>query len=103
MSEKNTPQYEIRRRSKNYVGLWEGEHCLAAICIKRSRGVADAQLLLRVCNAHEDLLAKLRELSKNMQTQQNNGNLVFSGWLKEPIRMIEAAIKKAETEDPGKL
>ncbi len=45
------PRYELRRRSKGYVGLWEGKHCLAGICTKKPRGLLDAQLLLRVCNA----------------------------------------------------
>ncbi|KKM91724.1 hypothetical protein LCGC14_1225620 [marine sediment metagenome] len=50
------PRYELKRRSKNYVGLYEGDHCLAAICTKRTRGVLDAQLLLLVMNSHKDLL-----------------------------------------------
>lgn len=47
--EKQTP-YELRPRGKHYVGLWQGEHCLASICIKTARGVRDAQFVLRACN-----------------------------------------------------
>ena len=44
---------------------------------------------------NKDLIIILTELSKNMQTQRNNGNMVFPGWFKEPIQKIEAAIEKA--------
>ena len=46
------PRYELKRRSKNYVGLCEGNHCLCAICTKTTRGALDAQLLLLVMNSH---------------------------------------------------
>lgn len=57
-----------------------------------------AAYMVRACNAHGDLLGLLGELSKDMQTQQNNGNLVWPGWFKGPIQKIKAAIKKAEPE-----
>ncbi|KKM00448.1 hypothetical protein LCGC14_1804330 [marine sediment metagenome] len=103
MTKQTKARYSLKRRSKNYVGLYEGDHCLAAICTKRTRGVLDAQLLLLVMNSHKDLIIILTELSKNMQTQRNNGNMVFPGWFKEPIQKIEAAIENAKpkTEKEG--
>lgn len=63
MTEANTPKYKLRRRSKNYVGLWLGDHCLAAICVKTERGVLDAQFLLRVCNNHKNMLDALENIA----------------------------------------
>ena len=52
MTKEKQPRYELRRRSKNYTGLWEGDHCFAAICTKTARGVLDAQLILRACESY---------------------------------------------------
>ncbi len=56
MPEDVEPRYELKRRSKNYVGLWDGKHCLAGICINKPRGLLDARLLLTAMNSHENLL-----------------------------------------------
>ena len=58
MTKETKPRYRLERRGKTtYVGLWEGDHCLCAICTKRTRGALDAQLILLVMNSHKDLLA----------------------------------------------
>ncbi len=54
---KDAPLYELRPRGKHYQGIWQGEHCLAAICVKKQRGARDAQFLLQAANSHEELLA----------------------------------------------
>lgn len=54
--EQDKPQYELRRRSENYVGIFDGDHCLAAICTKTSGGMLDALNLLRAVSCHDDLL-----------------------------------------------
>ena len=56
MTEETKPRYELKRRSMSYVLLYEGDHCLCAICTKTPRGTLDAELLLLVMNSHEDLL-----------------------------------------------
>ncbi len=50
---KKPPEYELHRRSKNYVGLYLGEHCLAAICTKKPCGMLDALFLLKACTEYE--------------------------------------------------
>ena len=50
--EEPKPRYELRRQSDHYATLWEGDHCLASICIKKPRGVLDAQLILLACNSY---------------------------------------------------
>jgi len=57
MTESAKPLYELRLRGKYYQGIWQGEHCLAAICVKKQRGVRDAQFLLRAANSFDELLA----------------------------------------------
>ncbi len=54
MTDETKPRYELRPRSKSFVGLWEGKHCLAAICIKKPRGALDAQLILLAMNSYAD-------------------------------------------------
>ena len=58
MTEETKPRYELKRRSKNFVGLWDGDRCLCAICTRKTRGVGllDAQLILLAMNSHKDLL-----------------------------------------------
>ena len=50
MTKSAKPLYELRPRGKHYQGIWQGEHCLAAICVKKQRGARDAQFLLRAAN-----------------------------------------------------
>ena len=54
MTDEKKPRYELRPRSESFVGLWEGKHCLAAICIKKPRGALDAQLILLAMNSYAD-------------------------------------------------
>ena len=54
MAETKKPRYELRRRRKNYVGLWQGKHCLAVTCTKTVRGGLNAQFLLRAVTAYDD-------------------------------------------------
>ncbi len=94
MTEPEKPRYELRRRSKNYVGLWEGDHCLCAICTRKPRGVLDAQSLLLAMNSHKDLL----ELVKRYADLINEGhaecsNVECVACLER--KQAEAAIEKA--------
>ena len=57
MSKETKPRYELHRQSDTYVTLGDGDHRLCSICIKKTRGVLDAQLILLVMNSHKDLLA----------------------------------------------
>ena len=67
------PRYRLEKRSKNYVGLCEGErqtkHSLCAICINTKRGLLDAQLLLLVMNSHKDLLAACSDVLGRFRTE----------------------------------
>lgn len=54
MSKPEKPLYELRTRSKHYVGIWQGKHCLAAVCVKKPRGLSDAQLIVLALNAYEE-------------------------------------------------
>ena len=100
MTEEPKLRYELRRQSDQYATLWEGEHCLASICIKKSRGVLDAQLLLRVMNAHEDLLTACQDLLE----LADNGSAAFDDPEPgSPYLKAEAAIEKAQPgQEPAK-
>lgn len=93
------PQYELRRRGKtSYVGLWQGDHCLAAICVNTTRGVLDAQLLLLVMNSHKELLAALQAVKLRLHfvgLPSEPMNDSGPDWSKE-INLLEAAIANAK-------
>ncbi len=57
MSKQTKPRYRLHRQSDTYVTLGDGDHRLCSICIKKTRGVLDAQLILLVMNSHKNLLA----------------------------------------------
>ena len=84
------PRYELRPRDQRgyYVLLCEGKHCLAAICIKKPRGVLDAQLILLAMNSHKDLLAICEASAKRFRLQSNG----------DVADQIEASIAKIEQE-----
>ncbi len=102
MSESKTkqtkPRYELKRRSKNYVGLYEGDHCLAAICTKRTRGVLDAQLILLVMNSHKDLLAACNRARDVMDQPAVIDNLPapLGDWITMVVAELNAAINNAK-------
>ena len=106
MTEETKPRYRLERRGKtSYVGLWEGNHCLCAICTKRTRGVLDAQLILLVMNSHKDLLAALQAVKLRLHfvgLPSEPMNDSGTAWSKE-INLIEAAIENAKpkTEKEG--
>lgn len=58
MTESPKPLYELRPRGKYYQGIWQGQHCLAAICVKTERGVRDAQFLLQAANSYTERESK---------------------------------------------
>ena len=98
MTEEKQPRYELRPRSENYVGLYEGKHCLCAICTNTARGVLDAQLLLRVCNSNADLLTACEAL----YNLADNGSASFDDPEPDsPYLKAKAAIAKAEPSKPG--
>ena len=45
-------EYELRSRSKHYVGIWLGDHCLAGVCVKKPRGLLDAQHIVLALNSY---------------------------------------------------
>lgn len=54
MKDQPKVQYELRQGSRNYVRLWQGKHCLCAICTNTERGKLGAQFLLELCTNHEN-------------------------------------------------
>ena len=88
MTDEKKPRYRLEKRSKNFVGLWEGKHCLAAICIKKPRGALDAQLILLAMNSHKDLLAICEACAKRFRLLSNGA----------AAAEIEAAIAIAKPE-----
>ncbi len=106
MTEETKLRYELKRRSENYVGLCEGDHCLAAICTKRTRGVLDAQLLLLVMNSHKDLLAACEWINAFISTASDGGDAWCAirnqpgakEWAKNLEAVINNAKPKAEKE-----
>ena len=90
MTKQTKPRYELKRRSKNYVGLYEGDHCLCAICTNKTCGVLDAQLILLVMNSQGDLV----KAGKNILG-------VFVGHVEgsiggQAIELMAAAIEKTK-------
>lgn len=62
MTSKTKPKYELRPRGKNssYVGLFQDDRCLCAICVNTKARALDAQLLLRAVSCHDDLVDSLK-------------------------------------------
>lgn len=109
MAKQAKPRYELRWRNeaKTYIGLWDVEpyddHCLAAICTKKPRGLLDAQSLLIAMNSYKDLLAvceKIRDLEEfwfNIDTDPPfRETEAFNIFLRVLIRKAKAAIENAE-------
>ena len=49
------PRYELRRRGKtSYVAIWEGKHCMAAVCTNTVRGAYDAELIVLALNQYAE-------------------------------------------------
>ncbi len=80
MSKTTKPGCELRRRSKNYVGLWRGKHCMCVICTKSVRGTLDAVFLLRAVNSFGDLKA-LAEPLKELEIGNVKGYYDKDKWL----------------------
>ncbi len=100
MTKDNKARYELRPRSKNFVGICEGKHCLAAICTKKPRGLLDAQLLLTAMNSHEDLLAACKAVKVRLHfigLPSEPMNDSGPNWSKE-IMLLEAAIENAKSK-----
>ena len=92
------PRYELRRRGKtSYVALWQGKHCLCAICTKTVRGALDAQLILQVMNSHKGLLGASK-----------NAVATFVGYVEgsiggQAIQQLDAAIASTKPEQESTL
>lgn len=97
MTESAKPLYELRPRGKHYQGLWQGKHCLAAICVKKQRGVRDARFLLRAANCHDKLVTACEEAQTAIYDAMHAGNLSRS-YCGGVTDKLEAAIKKAKGE-----
>ncbi len=102
MTESVKPLYELRPRGKHYQGIWQGEHCLAAICVKKQRGARDAQFLLRAANSYKELLAacegalRLRNLWYFSSTTPEHEGESFA--LSIMLQTFETVIAKAKGE-----
>ena len=91
------PQYELKRRSKNFVLLCEGDHCLAAICIKKPRGLLDARLLLTAMDSHKDLLRCVKQYASVLKEGHAEcGNVDCVVCLE--YKRAEAAIENAKSK-----
>ncbi|KKL65846.1 hypothetical protein LCGC14_2150890 [marine sediment metagenome] len=119
------PRYRLEKRSKNYVGLCEGErqskHSLCAICINTKRGLLDAQLLLLVMNSHKDLLAAcegpfsyeygnkptfadaLLNLGDNLGKLDETSIAVWRLWILAKAEELRAAIASAKPKQESTL
>ncbi len=91
-------EYEVRSRGKHYVGIWLGDHCLCAVCVKKPRGMLDALDLLRAVSCHKELLAACKKYEELMEkasrpdrTQSEIGRIGH-----ELDAIMAAAIEKAK-------
>ena len=89
------PQYELKRRSENYVLLCEGDHNLCGLCTNTTRGALDAQLLLLVMNSHKDLLDCLALF---VGLLQQPGSFITPQDIDRAATAIDNAKPKAEKE-----
>ena len=48
------PRYELRPRSKSFTHIWEGKHCMAAVCTNTVRGAYDAELIVLALNQYAE-------------------------------------------------
>ncbi len=87
MAKQAEPRYKLKRRSDNYVGLWDGKHCLAAICTKKPRGLLDARSLLTAMNSYEALLGVCNKISRASKAGTS---------ITEYLGELEAAIENAK-------
>ena len=99
MTDEKKPRYELRRRGKtSYVALWQGKHCLCAICTKTVRGALDAQLILLALNSHKDLLTAcgaMIELTDRLNSKPAGSKSVSD---QNDIRLAKAAIASTKPE-----
>ena len=98
MSKQTKPRYELHRQSDTYVTLGDGDHHLCSICIKKTRGVLDAQLILLVMNSHK--------ASKNLlDVAKKAASIAGCDWLAgqlllcDAIGEYEAAIQNTEKKE----
>ncbi len=94
MTKEKKPRYKLKPRSKNYVLLCEGEHCLAAICTKKPRGLLDASLLLTAMNSHEGLLDVCRKIKTASSSAVNTREFLIA--FDDCDDELEAAIENAK-------
>ena len=99
MTESAKPLYELRPRGKYYQGIWQGEHCLAVICVIQQRGTRDAQFLLRAANSHDELVVLLQaaqcpSCDHSGAYHDSSGEVVQCQWCSE----LECVLKKAKGE-----
>ncbi len=99
MTEQAKPRYKLRWRNekKTYIGLYEGDHCLAAICIKKPRGLLDARLLLTAMDSHKDLLRCVKQYASVLKEGHAEcGNVDCVVCLE--YKRAEAAIENAKSK-----
>ena len=94
MTKQTKPRYELRPRSESFVGLWEGKHCLCAICINTTRGALDAQLILLAMNSREDLIEACEDALKKLTWPIYTDKEIQT--MKPCRERLEAAINKAK-------
>ncbi len=70
------PRYNLHRQSDAYVMLRDGDHPMCSICVKKTCGLLDAQLILLACNSYPLTLQALRDIiaSKTLQEAIGHAN-----------------------------
>ena len=86
------PRYNLHRQSDAYVMLRDGDHPMCSICVKKTRGLLDAQEILLAMNSHKHLLAAC-ERHKDLYIN-SYGNTYWTANYSD----MDAAIAKAKPE-----
>ena len=91
------PRYNLHRQSDAYVMLRDGDHPMCSICVKKTRGALDAQLILQVMNSHKGLLGASK-----------NAVATFVGYVEgsiggQAIQQLDAAIASTKPEQESTL
>ena len=91
------PRYNLHRQSDAYVMLRDGDHPMCSICVKKTRGLLDAQLILQVMNSHKGLLGASK-----------NAVATFVGYVEgsiggQAIQQLDAAIASTKPEQESTL
>ena len=98
MTDEKKPRYNLHRQSDAYVMLRDGDHPMCSICVKKTRGLLDAQEILLAMNSHKDLLTAcgaMIELTDRLNSKPAGSKSVSD---QNDIRLAKAAIANAKPE-----